>query len=142
MINHYIYIIYKWSTTHRVFKSRRSKMSITVHHVPKCMSCHKVIVVITGRAQLFSYIYVYIYKYIYIYIYVYIYILMMIGWVEWRERFSPNESERCGWKLLYDWLKHENRQYMSKLSIAGGEKLSFLSSRIRLSLSLRFSLRF
>ena len=24
---------------------------VTVHHVPKCMSCHKVIVVITGRAH-------------------------------------------------------------------------------------------
>ena len=26
---------------------------ITVHHVPKCMSCHKAIVVITGRAHCF-----------------------------------------------------------------------------------------
>ena len=26
---------------------------ITVHHVPKCMSCHKVTVVITGRAHCF-----------------------------------------------------------------------------------------
>ena len=25
----------------------------TVHHVPKCMSCHKAIVVITGRAHCF-----------------------------------------------------------------------------------------
>ena len=25
----------------------------TVHHVPKCMSCHKVIVVITGLAHCF-----------------------------------------------------------------------------------------
>ena len=61
-----------------------------------------------------------------------------------RERFSPNESERYGWKLLYDWLKHENRQYISKMTskllISGGEKLSFLSSRRRLR--LRFRLRF
>ena len=36
----------------------------TVHHVPKCMSCHKAIVVITGGAHCFHdciYIYVYIY---------------------------------------------------------------------------------
>ena len=34
---------------------------ITVHHVPKCMSCHKAIVVITGRADCFhDYIYIYI----------------------------------------------------------------------------------
>ena len=26
----------------------------TVHHVPKCMSCRKAIVVITGRAHCFS----------------------------------------------------------------------------------------
>ena len=32
-----------------------------VHHVPKCMSCHKAIVVITGRAHYFhDYIYIYI----------------------------------------------------------------------------------
>ena len=31
----------------------------TVHHVPKCMSCHKVIVVITGWAHCFhDYIYI------------------------------------------------------------------------------------
>ena len=26
---------------------------VTEHHVPKCMSCHKAIVVITGRAHCF-----------------------------------------------------------------------------------------
>ena len=31
-------------------------MCSPVHHVPKCMSCHKVIVVITGRAHGFIYI--------------------------------------------------------------------------------------
>ena len=32
----------------------------TVHHVPKCMSCHKAIVVITGREHYFhDYIYIY-----------------------------------------------------------------------------------
>ena len=31
----------------------------TVHHLPKCMSCHKAIVVITGRAHCFhDYIYI------------------------------------------------------------------------------------
>ena len=66
------------------------------HHMPKCMSCHKVIVVITGRAHCFhNYIYITLililflsdhlwitrgslmtpmttYMYIYIYIYIYI----------------------------------------------------------------------
>ena len=38
----------------------------TVHYVPKCMSCHKAIVVITGRAHYFhDNIYIYIYIYIY-----------------------------------------------------------------------------
>ena len=32
---------------------------VTVHHVPKCMSCHKAIVVMTGRAHCFhDYIYI------------------------------------------------------------------------------------
>ena len=41
------------------------------NHVPKCMSCHKAIVAITGRAYCFHdniYIYICIYVYIYIYI--------------------------------------------------------------------------
>ena len=38
-----------------------------MHHVPKCMSCHKVIVVITRRAHCFNdCIYIYIYTYIYV----------------------------------------------------------------------------
>ena len=72
-----VIIGHKWSTTHTVLKSHRSKMSViymlswkheklvehslvhwyqqcvTVHHVPKCMSCHKAIVVITRRAHCF-----------------------------------------------------------------------------------------
>ena len=55
-------------------------MKTTVHHVPKCMSCHKAIVVITGRAHCFhDYIFTYIYyahpaSYDHLYIYIYIYI--------------------------------------------------------------------
>ena len=30
-----------------------ANICVTVHHVPKCMSCHKAIVVITGRAHCF-----------------------------------------------------------------------------------------
>ena len=38
------------------------KNSKNIHHVPKCMSCHKAIVVINGRAHCFhDNIYVYIY---------------------------------------------------------------------------------
>ena len=34
-------------------------LGTTVYHVPKCMSCHKAIVVITGRANCFQdYIYI------------------------------------------------------------------------------------
>ena len=40
----------------------------TVHHVPKCMSCHKAIVVIAGRVHCFMITYICIYIYIYIYI--------------------------------------------------------------------------
>ena len=37
----------------------------TVHHVLKCMSCHKAIVVITGRAHWFhDYIYIFIHIYV------------------------------------------------------------------------------
>ena len=36
---------------------------VTVHHVPKCMSCHKTIVVITGRAHCFHDC-IFIYRYI------------------------------------------------------------------------------
>ena len=32
--------------------------SQTLHHVPKCMSCHKAIVVITGRANCHDYMYI------------------------------------------------------------------------------------
>ena len=43
-------------------------------HVPKCMSCHKVIVVITGRAHCFhDFMIAYIYHAHYMYIYIYIY---------------------------------------------------------------------
>ena len=58
-------------------------LKTTAHHVPKSMSCHKTIVVITGRGHCFYYnlyiIYIYIYTIyiqdtrIYIYIYIYIY---------------------------------------------------------------------
>ena len=100
----------EWSTTCRVFKSHKTKIgriytcnhesnvpswyspkwlcgnschwSHDVHHMWKCMSCHKAIVMITGRAHFFldciyNYICVYIY-YIYIYIYIYVYKYMYI----------------------------------------------------------------
>ena len=51
-------------------------MMCTVHYVPKCMSCHKAIVVITGGHLVFriAYIYIYIYMYVCIYIYIYMYL--------------------------------------------------------------------
>ena len=61
---------------------------VTLHHVPKSMSCHKAIVVMTRMPHYFHecvYIYIYIYIYIcaymyiiYIYIYKYIYIYIYI----------------------------------------------------------------
>ena len=45
------------STVHQPYIFNRT--CSTVHHVPKCMSCHKAIVVITGRAHCFhDYIYI------------------------------------------------------------------------------------
>ena len=47
---------------HNGFVATHALGHITVHHVPKCMSCHKAIVVISGRAHCFhDYIYIYIY---------------------------------------------------------------------------------
>ena len=81
--NIYIYIIYIYTYG-------------TVHHVPKSMSCHKVIVVITGRAYCFhdnTYIMLFLLlwdlstlcapwisygHYIYIYIYIYICYILYI----------------------------------------------------------------
>ena len=43
-------------TWHMMYGSSFAQVFImfpTVHHVPKCMSCHKAIVVITGRAHCF-----------------------------------------------------------------------------------------
>ena len=77
---------------------------VIVHHVPKCMKCHNITVVTTGRAHchhetytLYSslrfekhsvcrrslmttyiYIYIYIHTYIYIYTYIHIYIYIQI----------------------------------------------------------------
>ena len=96
--NIYIYIYisgHKWSTKHRVFKYHSSKMSVIymlswkqcalpvttpMAHVPRCMSYHKAIVVITGKAHcLHDNIYVYTYIYIYIiYICMYVYIFIII----------------------------------------------------------------
>ena len=39
--------------THALGHMMYGYIMITVHHVPKCMSCHKAIVVITGRAHCF-----------------------------------------------------------------------------------------
>ena len=47
---------------------RHNGFVVTVHHVPKCMSSHKGIVVITERVHCFMIAYI-----IYIYIYIYIY---------------------------------------------------------------------
>ena len=44
---------------HNGFVATHALGHMTVHHVPKCMSCHKAIVVITGRAHCFhDYIYI------------------------------------------------------------------------------------
>ena len=53
------------------------------HHVPKCMSCHKAIVVITGRAHCFhgciyTHMYIYIHTHICICIYIYIHVCMCL----------------------------------------------------------------
>ena len=64
----YIYIInnFKWFTTHRHTEcSNLTEVRwASVGHVPKSMSCHKAIVVITWRAHCFHDLYINIYKYI------------------------------------------------------------------------------
>ena len=50
-----------------------------VDHVPKCLSCHKAIVVITERAYCFhDYIYIYYICIFYIYIYIYIFVCVCV----------------------------------------------------------------
>ena len=92
----HIYICgHKWCTTHRVLKSHKSKMGVCIcnheNNTPslllpqwlcdnsctwaqnvRFMSCHKAIVVITGRAHCF-----YDWIYIHIYIYIYVYSLLL-----------------------------------------------------------------
>ena len=71
--------------------------------LPKWMSCHKVIVVITGRTHYFhDYMYMYIYNmYIYIYIYMrkhkktYTYIHKMEVYVNWIMYISESLSLSC-----------------------------------------------
>ena len=95
---------HKWFTSHRVLKSHKSKMGVIYvlswkqsalsvittmalwqlgnsctwaqpyNHVPKCMSCHKAIVVITGRHILFMSIYINTYTHTHTHRYIYIYI--------------------------------------------------------------------
>ena len=44
---------------HNDFVATHALGHMSVHHVPKCMSCHKAIAVITGRAHCFhDYIYI------------------------------------------------------------------------------------
>ena len=71
---------------------------VNVHHVPKCMSCHKVTVVITGRAHCFhDCIYVYIYiNIISISISIYIYTYGIHHWrILWRSyrKVEPTTTE-------------------------------------------------
>ena len=56
-----------------VYKNKHTCKHIYIHHVPKCMSCHKAIVVITGRAHCFHdniYIHICIYMYMYTHIFI------------------------------------------------------------------------
>ena len=85
----YIYI-YIYICNHENNVPSRLYVSVSVHEVhdvPKCMSCHKATVAITGRAHYFrdciymccgSLMTTYIYIYIYIYIFIYIYIIYII----------------------------------------------------------------
>ena len=57
----YIYIIYIYVIMKTMCPPgyHHNGFVATVHHVPKCMSCHKAIVVITGKAHCFrDYIYI------------------------------------------------------------------------------------
>ena len=47
------YISYMYIYVYAIMKTMCPPGYQTVHHVPKCMSCHRAIVVITGRAHSF-----------------------------------------------------------------------------------------
>ena len=51
------------SRSKRTWSKTYNPHEVNVHHVPKCMSCHKAIAVITGRAHCFNN-WIYIYRYI------------------------------------------------------------------------------
>ena len=55
----YIYVPFRLSPQWLCGNSCTWAHDVTGHHVPKCMSCHKAIVVITGRAHCFpDYMYI------------------------------------------------------------------------------------
>ena len=104
MTLHYIHI-YIHIFTYTIYSYVHTYIHIYTweHNVrlPKWMSCHKVIVVITGRAHCFhDYMYMYI-LYIYIYIYIrkhkktYIYIHKMEVYVNWIMHISESLSLSC-----------------------------------------------
>ena len=56
IINRRMFTLFAWLVEHSLV--HWYQQCLTLHHVPKCMNCHKVIGVITGRAHCFhDYIY-------------------------------------------------------------------------------------
>ena len=77
--------------------------SVTMHHVPNCISCHKAIVMITrgGGGILFSWLHIYI---------IYIYILYICTWAQ-PYIISPKYIS-CHRALVVISRKHYFRDYM------------------------------
>ena len=81
----YIYTMYLPAYHHNGFVATHA-LGYMMYRCAKCMSCHKAIVVITGRAHCFhdcththTHTHTHRYKYIYVYVYLYsiIYILLL-----------------------------------------------------------------
>ena len=51
----YTYIHFLYIYVYAIMKTMCPPCYQTVHHVTKCMSCHRAIVMITGRAHYFHY---------------------------------------------------------------------------------------
>ena len=82
-----------------ILESNPKSLSVKayIHHVPKCMSCHKVIVVITGRTHCFhDCMFSYIYIYIYIYKSLYIISLSVKSFLKSCQEKSCSTSQRLG----------------------------------------------
>ena len=77
-----------------------------VHHVPQCMSCHKAIVVITGRAHCFCDS-----TYIYMWYILYIYHIRVLAKKSWRS------SQKFWIPIIPPWSLLQGRQWEETMTL-------------------------